>query len=322
MSQVTYQTASIALPGRWSGQVAILQSAYEHSPSGAADAPPPQSHPSSVEPLQRLAEQLIHDPSKLNGYTVVKYSKRGEVIKATVDLHGSSMAIIAKRSRVVGVRTRIRCMLRKSRERRNFDRAMTLISTGINTAQPLMLLERRGAIREAWLVSEFVHGLVDLDQLALVELPRLDSRHAYRTKLAAITAVIDLLGRLQGAGLGHRDFKASNVLLADGDPGSDGRSASDGASAWLLDLDGLHRYRSSSVSQQWQPITRLAASLIGHSTITSADYCRFLNLYLDGQRNSRRGWKDHYRRLARLAEDYTRRAKHRKAGKLDGYAGD
>ncbi len=71
-----------------------------------------------------------------------------------------------------------------------------------------------------------------------------------------------------------------------------------------------------------QSVVRLAASLLTYTTVTRSDYCRFLRAYLVRTGWPPDAWKEHYRRLSQQANDYVRRARRRKANKLDGYAGD
>lgn len=268
----------------------------------------------TLDELQEIAERIISDPSTLEGYSVLKYSKHGDVFRAGVESSGGLVEIVGKRSSAVGWRRRLRAMVRLSRARRNFDQAFQLLTVGIPTARPLILLERRRPHCESWIVTEFVPNLVDLDQVVLVEFPKLDRRSAHRAKARVVDSVVDLLIGLQNAGLGHRDFKASNVML------SDYHSTGRDVKAWMLDLDGLYSIRWGVESHRWQPVVRLAASLLDYSMVTRTDYARFLRSLLRRQ-PSHRDWKSAYSDLASQAADYAHRAKRRKKDKLDGYGG-
>ncbi len=71
-----------------------------------------------------------------------------------------------------------------------------------------------------------------------------------------------------------------------------------------------------------QSVVRLAASLLTYTTVTRSDYCRFLRAYLARTGWPPDAWKEHYHRLSQQANHYVRRARRRKANKLDGYTGD
>ena len=155
---------------------------------------------------------------------------------------------------------------------------------------------------------------VDLDQVALALLPRLEPERQRHVKDAIIRALVDLIDRMTKRGIGHRDLKASNILLTHWD------SREEPAYAWLVDLEGL-RLRGVFGARRWQPLIRLAASLRCYSSVTRTDFCRFLRDYLA---RTGRGRDERRRLLLGLSEEttaYLRKAQRRKTGKLDGYNG-
>jgi tRNA A-37 threonylcarbamoyl transferase component Bud32 len=206
--------------------------------------------------------------------------------------------------------------VRRTRERRNFDRALALFQAGVNTALPLALLEQRGPQRGAWLITQFLPDAVDLDQVVLLLLPQLplDRARAVRNKL--ITSLVEMLHRLETHNLHHRDLKASNFLVTNWD------AASGEPRIWIVDLDGLSLHRPLIARKRWQPLMRLAASLLGYHTISRTDYTRFLKVYLTRMDAPHAEWKTRFRELQRRAAAYVRRAQRRKRHKLDGYEAD
>ena len=224
---------------------------------------------------QPVLAQLVSNRESLPNYTVLKYSRTGEVFRAQLAVGDRPLDVIGKQSRVYRRGWRMVLPFAQTREARNFDRALTLLRAGINTALPLAVLERRSPKREAWLITEFVPGLVDLDQVALGRLPQSEVARLRKIKNALIDAVVDLLEALERAGLVHRDFKASNILLKDWD------SRSGPPSVWLVDLDGLQHVARWNTAKRWQPVVRLAASLLGYTSVTRTDYGRFLRAYLN-----------------------------------------
>ena len=83
---------------------------------------------------------LASDPESLPGYESLKYSRAGEVFRARPALGDQRIDIVCKQSRGTGITRRVARFLGRSRERRNFDRALTLLRVGISTARPLVLL--------------------------------------------------------------------------------------------------------------------------------------------------------------------------------------
>jgi serine/threonine protein kinase len=190
-----------------------------------------------------------------------------------------------------------------------------MLTIGVNTALPLALIERRSP-REAWLLTTYIPDLVDLDNAILQLLPRLERQRRYSVKNTIASEVAGLLVCLHSNGLTHRDLKASNIMLTSWD----GRAGP--AKVWLVDLDGLGRLPRIGNARRWRSLTRLAASLRGHSSITHSDYARFLKSLMRQLGIPQTEWKRHYRDLAKEADTYVRRAGRRKMGKLDGFTGE
>lgn len=309
MKHLRFNTEVIELPEGWSGRVVTRR-------PGAVPQDGIRSNLPTIDQWPPFLSQLTLDPAALPGYAVLKYSEHGEVFRAQIGVGDSALDVICKKRSVRGFSDGLINALRGSREQRNCDRAMMLLEAGIPTALPLAVVKRRRPRCEAWLVTEFVPGLVDLDEVVLRLLPRLERRHVRRAKDAIVKAVVGLLEQMARHGLTHRDLKASNILLDNWD------GAGGPANVWLVDLDGLGRRRFAYGVRRWEPVIRLAASLLGYAAVTRSDYCRFLQAYLAQMGSPRTDWKRHFRGLSRQARAYTQRAGRRKAHKLDGYPGD
>ena len=291
---------------------------------------PPQSglvpHLPGEEDWRELLNRFIADPEGVDGREVLKCSNKGEVFLARLtwlvvrgdEEHRANAAwsraidVVCKRTASSGLGRRMLGPFRRSRERIQFGRAFILLRSGIATAWPLALLERRRPSREAWLITAFVPDLVDLDRLVLTILPGLSSSAARQTKDAVITAVAGTFCRLFRYRLHHRDMKASNILL------SGWEDPNRPTQVWLLDLEGLQRRRPWR-RRSWQPVIRLAASLLGYNSVTRTDNVRFLKSYLRGRDRTDASWKGLYICLSRHAQEYLRKAQSRKTHKLDAY---
>lgn len=333
MSDYATEMISIRLPGGWSGRVM----------TGTTHALRPDAVPLTLPTIERWRSELVKlvsDPASLPGYETLKYSKDGEVFRARIEFEGRGadpetqtnaivrtrhLDVIGKHSRVHGLGRRLAAVFGRTRERRNFALGLTLQRASINTATPLALIQRRRPHREAWLVTMYLEDVMDLDQVAMRVLPSLGGRETKRVKGDIIEAIVDTLVRLERNGFTHRDFKASNILVRDvraalcsGELERSGPSAS----VWLVDLDGLKRCRWRRVSRKWQPIVRLAASLLDCSAVTHGDYARFLKSYLAHSESTGNNWRVLYAKLAVQASQYVSRAARRKSEKLDGFTGE
>ncbi len=313
---VWFETAPIRLPDGWRG--IVLTQCHGMAPKDAVQTGEARFRPNLPSPDRWHAffAQITADPTALPGYTSLKYSGHSEVFKARLDSPRGSLDLIVKRTRARGLRRRLAHALRPSRERRNFSRALMLLEAGINTGVPMAVLGRGWPRREAWFIAEFVPDLVDLDQVVLRLLPQLERHRIHQIKAAIIEAIVDLLERMDGHNVSYRDLKASNIMLEN--VGGTGGPPS----VWLVDLDGLHRPRSSSTVLRWRAVARLAASLLSYTSVTRTDYARFLKTYLARRGEPATSWRETFHELSRRATDYVRRARRRKTHKLDGYTGD
>lgn len=268
----------------------------------------------SLEVWRPWLNQLVADPALLPGYSVLKYSKNGEVFRARFGGgHDQPIDVVCRFSRSDGRGASL--LKRPSRAQRNLRRAVRLLHVGIDTAVPLARIERTARPRSSWLVTEFVADVVDLDQIVLSLLPQLDRRALHRVKAALSEALVELFARLYDTRLYHRDLKASNILFTYWD----GRGGPVGT--MLVDLDGLHHRRWWAAGRRWQPLVRVAASLRDYPALYRTDFARFLRQYLSRVGIPTAEWKAHFRRLAREAAAYAQRSQHRKSNKLDGFTG-
>ncbi len=259
-----------------------------------------------------MIEQLLTKPEDLVGYQQLKYSDKGEVFRGTLHSGERQLAVVCKRSRLSGFRGLVSRWLGWSRERRDFECAVNLIRYGISTAWPLALIDRRRPQRESWLITAYLDGAIDLDQMALAELPRMKPLEARALKDSIIKEICQQVRSLQTHGWFHRDFKASNLLLTkEEDPPNLVQS-------WLVDLEGVQRKRASREKLD-RMLVRLAASLAQYASVTASDYVRAYHLVYGIDADSGRHWKTHYRQLAERVVEYNRRTQSRKTHKLDGY---
>jgi hypothetical protein len=317
---------SIRLPGGWTGRVVTRWGPPLAQDLVAAGLP-------TGEQWRAYLGRLVVDPAALPGYETLKYSKDGRVFRARLDLGGDAsgtdsttagLDIIAKQSRPRHLGRRVAAALGRTRERRNFERGLSLLRAGIKTAPPLALIERKRPRREAWLVTTYLPHIVDLAQIVLGILPSMPGRLAHRVKCELTTAIVDTLVMLAQNGLTHRDFKASNILVQGMPTDTDSADAAEAGlnvSVWLVDLDGLQRSRRPSTSRCWHPIVRLGASLLGSAAVTRTDYARFLKRCIARGVLPGADWRGSFRKMSHESRTYAARAARRKTGKLDGFTG-
>lgn len=306
---VNHKIVDIIIANHWSGKIVLDDIADRLSEYENIRIPDSQQ-------WVAFLEKLIHDPASLRGYVVLKYSQAGEVFQARCETSNGSINVICKQSRPVGIIKKLSQIGRTRREKKNFNRALDLNRAGISTARPLAYIECQKQKRRAWLITEYLPDLIDLDQW-LSSLSSLQDRsESYRLKKRITQLIATLFVNLQQNGWHHRDLKASNLLL------QKHPTTNEPLDIFLVDLDGLNKPRIWSSKKRYQPLVRLAASLQQHPAVTSTDYVRFLKTYLQHSSTFRLSFKSLFRSLTARVNSYVRRSVGRKTHKLDGYTAD
>ncbi len=295
---------TIALDDGWSGEVLL------RDPRGEADRAP---WTVTLNDWRALLTALIRTPDAVPHRVVLKASRTAEVFRASPRLGGVHLDVVCKHSRTESWARRCVRRVRGSRERRNWDRAFMLLRSGIATATPLAIVERSRPAAEAWLVTQAITDGIDLDGVMSWQIYDLDRCDAIAVKRKLVERFVGLCTRMREAGIRHRDFKASNVLI------TDWRGDAEGPHLYLVDMDGLSESAFRGAGYTWRSITRLAASLADTRSFTRTDAARFLRGYLAADRAGKEGWKAVWLRLSRDVARYNRRAARRKRGKLDGF---
>jgi|GEM_PF-1810637 len=297
----------VRLPGGWSGQVMTGCSGQAAS-DGSVESWP------TAEQWREWLTQLVRRPDRLPGYAVLKRSGKGHVFRVRLDLPQYPFQVVCKRTPVRGVVRRVLQILRSSAARTQHERALGLLRARVRTALPLAYVERGLTKCEAWSVTKFVDGAVDLDRVALSELHRVPAARQRLVRDGVIESLAELFDHLEMNGIRHRDLKASNVVLTNWDQGPQL------AEAWLIDLEGVRLGEGEDEAQQWRAVARLVASLMNYKSITKTDYVRFLQAILSGWGTPPSEWRNHFHVVAVAARSHLTESKRRKKGKLDGYA--
>jgi len=233
-------------------------------------------------------ECLARPRSSLEDYEkVLKTEKPSLVVQKNLAIGRKRLSVVVKYdARQAGLRDLLRS-LRSSRAARNFRTAARLIRDGIPAAAPVAAVYKRKyfSVIESIYITEYIEGSCNLYHFLRGQLPQ-DKMEQYALKKQLAEQIAGILARLHRAGLWHRDAKAGNFIVS--------RDSNGRCSVKLVDMDGIKRYMLNRRYRQFQPLWRLAASLVG--LVTRSDFLRTFNLYcsLCGLKEARR---QIYRRL-------------------------
>lgn len=174
-------------------------------------------------------QQLLTDPDTyIKTGTILKDGNSATVAIVTID----SQSLVIKRYNIKNYRHALRRCLRPSRAMVSWRNAHHLRFLGIDTPQPLAVIEERwgGLRKRAYYIMTYLPGKT-IDQMLRTKANGGKTFGGYLDLLEA------LLKQLAAAQISHGDFKATNFLISSGQ-------------LHLVDLDGMQAHRSLSTFKQ------------------------------------------------------------------------
>jgi tRNA A-37 threonylcarbamoyl transferase component Bud32 len=248
------------------------------------------SDPLVPEPIRR---RIAADPERFLRAAAalpVKISRETLVLQTELPLCGQTLPVAVKQYNLHTRWKALAAWFRPPKAATNWAKAEFLRGRDINTPRPLLACRtRRGPLSgSSFLVSEWIAGSENLHLFGW----RLARRPAaLRLRVAAVCAdhLGRLIGRIHAAGASHRDLKAANLLVVEGDAGLE---------TWLVDLDGLRIGRQITPARQARDLARLAAGLVAHPWVTRSICRRFLRAYERAFPHGATAWKPLWRAIA------------------------
>ncbi|MBI5746250.1 MAG: putative lipopolysaccharide heptosyltransferase III [Nitrospirae bacterium] len=146
---------------------------------------------------------------------------------------------------------------------------MLLISKGLPTPRPVVLLERRlcGILQRSYLVTEFLPDARSLTDY--LNDPFIDK--VQRDKV--LSELIHLIGTLHQNGFYHADLKGGNILVGKEDKGP---------KIYFIDLEASRLHRRLGSTKKIKDLNRLNRALTG--LIQEKERLWWMRRYLEGQR--------------------------------------
>jgi len=129
-----------------------------------------------------------------------------------VDLPGLSFYL--KHNRLPNTRAWLRGLLRPSKARLEYDRAMDVAARGVPTITPLGIGETHGwKPGESWLITLALEDCEPLSSFLESTLPGFPLARQTRLRQRIATALATLIARMHDAGIWHNDLHAGNLLI-------------------------------------------------------------------------------------------------------------
>ena len=209
----------------------------------------------------------------LPGCEVIKDQRKIKVVRLVLDLGGAKRCIYIKRYNAFSLRNRLASIFTPSGGVKSLRGAAILFRNGIATAKPIAAFEDRlwGAVTRSFFLAEEIEGGVTVDSLWRETLSRQATPAGIRSRQAFLTSLGSLFHALHSQGVYHNDLKDANILVR---PDSSGR----GELFYLLDLEGIRRYRKLNRRRRIKNLVQLHRTLGQY--LRRPDKLRFLASYL------------------------------------------
>lgn len=200
-------------------------------------------HPEYAEDA-RLVEDIIDGRI---GSTLIHSNRRNTV--SLVDVNGRRFVVKRFHPRTLFHRF-LYAWLRRTKARRAYDNAGTLIGMGIGTAAPVAYAEirSRGLLRQAVFVSDYVDGglVVDIYNQAIDR----ETREELMVALGRFTR------RLHDLGLQPLDYNPGNIFYRKGEESEDG-----GYSFSVIDINRMVAGRVPGMARRMMALSQLGVGL-------------------------------------------------------------
>jgi hypothetical protein len=190
---------------------------------------------------------------------VVKSERKIKVGFIPTRINGKRRTVYIKQHNALSIGHRMASLFLPSAAMRSLKGALTLLQEGYATARPVAAVEYRrwGVLIKSLYFSEEVPRARTVDTFWAEDLSLLQGTGGYRKRRDFLRALAHLLSSLHQKRIYHNDFKASNILIRDGEGPMEGLFS-------IIDLQGLRqcfyvseRRRTKNLAQLDRTLGRL-----------------------------------------------------------------
>jgi tRNA A-37 threonylcarbamoyl transferase component Bud32 len=215
---------------------------------------------------------------------LIKSERKIKVGFIPMRISGMTKTVYIKQHNALSIGHRIGSLFLPSAAMRSLKGAIILLQEGYATAKPVAAVEYRnwGVLIKSLYFSEEVPGAKTVDAFWREDLTLLRGADGYRQRRAFLRALAHLLSSLHQKRIYHNDFKASNILILDGQAPVEGRFS-------IIDLQGLRKCFYVSGRRRIKNLAQLDRTL--GCLLTRTEKLFFLKAYvgsvLCGQKKNR-----------------------------------
>jgi hypothetical protein len=223
-----------------------------------------------------------------SGCVIVKDQRKIKVGKLSVTIYGQGRTIYVKRYNAFSLRYKLWSGFSQSAAFRALQGAAILRAAQIPTVAPLAAVEHRsaGVLSKSFFITHEIDGGKTADAYWREVLAGVSGRDGLKLRRKFLATLAALFGALHGQQIYHNDLKDANILVVGEPSGND-------MQLFLLDLEGVKRYRSLSLKRKVKNLVQLNRTFGRY--LRSVEKLYFLKNYLGrgfAARQARQQWID------------------------------
>ena len=247
----------------------------------------------SLHVVRTLNKDLMHnlapDPDHLfdqPGCEIIKDQKKIKVARVKIEFQGNVKGVYLKRYNAFSWRYRFGSLFQESGALKSLNGAAILSESGIRTARPLAAVDSRswGMLNRSFFISEEVENGKTADAYWREEILTIKGKEGRRRRKRFLQGIGELFRCLHQQDVYHNDLKDANILVR-----PDFSTA--GEHFYILDLEGIRRYRKLNRRRQTKNLVQLNRTLGKY--LRATEKLRFLKSYLGplfSNRIDKRDW--------------------------------
>ena len=236
-----------------------------------------------------LMRNLAPDPDHffdLPGCEIIKDQKKIKVARVKIEIHGDVKTVYLKRYNAFSWRYRFGSLFQSSGALKSLDGAAILAESGIRTARPLAAVDSRswGMLNRSFFLSEEIENGKTADAYWREELLTVKGKEGTQRRKRFLQGIGELFRCLHQQNVYHNDLKDANILVQP-------EFSTGGEHFYLLDLEGIRRYRRLNRRRQTKNLVQLNRTLGKY--LRATEKLRFLESYLGpsfSNRIDKRDW--------------------------------
>jgi len=210
---------------------------------------------------------------------VVKDQRKIKVARVRLLIRESVKTIYLKRYNAFSWRYRFASLFQLSGAKKSLAGATILAESGLRTVYPLAAVESRhwGLLNKSFFLSEEIEGGKTADTYWKEEIRSLKGKDGLVRRREFLRGLGDLFRLLHSQNIYHNDLKDANILVAP--------HSSAGNCFYLLDLEGIRRYRKLNRRRRIKNLVQLNRTLGKY--LRPKEKAIFLKSYFESSNSNR-----------------------------------